>query len=141
MTSRRKTYTRRALIGAGSLLGCGALFAGAAGGAHFYTTRPESNVGELEFDTPLHIPPLLEGELDADGLRQFDLTLQTGQTRIVPAGQAETWGVNGPFLAPTLHAGAATVSPSASTTSCRRRPPSTGTGCTCRQRWMAVLTR
>jgi FtsP/CotA-like multicopper oxidase with cupredoxin domain len=104
MSSRRSKLTRRALIAGGGILGCCALVTGGGTAAFFLANRADSNVGDLDFSTPLAIPPLLEGELDGEGRRAFDLTLQTGQTRIVPAGQAETWGVNGSFLGPTLQA-------------------------------------
>ncbi len=102
MSTRRSKITRRALIAGGGILGC--CVAVSAGGAatFFLANQPTSNVGDLDFATPLDIPPLLEGEPDGEGLTLFDLTLQTGQARIVPAGAAETWGVNGPFLGPTL---------------------------------------
>ncbi len=104
MPTRRSTLTRRALIAGGGLLGC--CVAVSAGGAatFFLANQPTSNLGDLDFATPLDIPPLLEGEPDEDGRIVFDLSLQTGRTRIVPAGEAETWGVNGPFLGPTLQA-------------------------------------
>ncbi len=102
MSTRRSKLTRRALIAGGGVLGC--CVAVSAGGAatFFLANQPTSNVGELDFATPLDILPLLEGEPDGEGRTLFDLTLETGQTRIVPAGAAETWGVNGPFLGPTL---------------------------------------
>ncbi|MBA3275187.1 MAG: multicopper oxidase domain-containing protein [Chloroflexia bacterium] len=108
MFTRRSKLTRRALIAGGGVLGCCAVV-GAGGAttlllANRLTNQADSTFGELAFATPLDIPPLLEGEPDADGRKIFDLTLQTGRTRIVPAGEAETWGVNGPFLGPTLRA-------------------------------------
>lgn len=104
MSTGRSKLTRRALLAGGGVLGC--CVAVSAGGAatFFLTNRAESTFGDLDFTTPLHIPPLLEGQSDADGRRMFDLTLQTGETRIVPAGEAETWGFNGSFLGPTLRA-------------------------------------
>ena len=104
MSSRRSKITRRALIAGGGILGCCVVVSAGGVATFFLANRPESNVGELDFTTPLQIPPLLEGEPDGEGRKVYNLTLQTGQTRIVPAGQAETWGVNGPFLGPTLRA-------------------------------------
>ncbi len=49
-------------------------------------------------------PAVLDGTTDDRGRTVFDLTLQTGSKRIVPAGEAETWGINGPMLGPTLRA-------------------------------------
>lgn len=65
---------------------------------------PTSNVGELDFQNPLAIPPQLEPEIDESGRKTWNLTLQTGETQILQDGVATTWGVNGPFLAPTLRA-------------------------------------
>jgi FtsP/CotA-like multicopper oxidase with cupredoxin domain len=103
-SSRRKKYTRRALIAGGGLLGCCVLGTGGRAVNVFISNRPESNVGDLGFTTPLAIPPILEAASDGDGRKVFDLTVQTGQKHIVPDGTAETWGINGPFLAPTLRA-------------------------------------
>jgi FtsP/CotA-like multicopper oxidase with cupredoxin domain len=103
-TTRRRKYTRRALMAGGGLLGCCVLVSGAGTAAWFFGNRPESNVGDLDFSTELAIPPLLEPEVEEDGRKVFDLTLQTGSTRIVPAGDSETWGVNGAFLGPTVRA-------------------------------------
>src|SRR5690606_22691538 len=104
MSSRRRTCTRRAIIAAGAL---GVCCVGGGTGL-FFTARwldePESNIGEVELETPLFIPPLLDPEPDGDGRKVFDLTIQTGETQIVDAGVSETWGINGAFLAPTLRA-------------------------------------
>ncbi len=101
---RRQRITRRTLIVGGSLAGC-CVVAGGVGAIRLLTGGdPKSNVGTLSFATPLSIPPLLDTGVDDRGRRVFDLTLQTGGTRIVPAGEATTWGVNGPLLGPTLRA-------------------------------------
>ncbi len=104
MSSRRTTLTRRTLIAGGTLLGCGAIVTGGGVATWYLGSQPRSNTGELDFANPLAIPPLLEGNIDDSGRRRFDLTLQTGSTRIVPDGDAGTWGVNSPFLGPTLRA-------------------------------------
>ncbi|HLF41794.1 MAG TPA: multicopper oxidase domain-containing protein, partial [Acidimicrobiia bacterium] len=62
-----------------------------------------SNVGELAFRNRLRIPPLLEGRADDQG-RTFDLGVATGQTEFVAGMSADTWGVNGSYLGPTLRA-------------------------------------
>jgi len=104
MSTRRKRLTRRTLIAGGALAGC-CVLTGGIGAIRILTGNdPKSNVGELAFQTPLSIPPLLDGELDDRGRRVFDLTLQTGKKRILPGGEATTWGVNGPLLGPTLRA-------------------------------------
>ena len=104
MRSRRKTYTRRAVIAAGALaVGCAV--AGTGGYIAFQrATEAISNIGDVDLVNELAIPPLLDPTLAEDGRKHFDLTLQIGSSQLVPGGEAETWGVNGPFLAPTLRA-------------------------------------
>lgn len=63
-----------------------------------------STVGTLDFENRLRIPPLEEGRQDVDGRRVFDLRLRTGRTELRPGTTAETWGVNGPYMGPTLRA-------------------------------------
>ena len=104
MPTRRSKLTRRALIASGGILGCCVAVSAAGTATFFLANQPASTVGDLDFTTPLDIPPLLEGEPDGEGRIVFDLSLETGRTRIVPAGEAETWGVNDPFLGPTLRA-------------------------------------
>ncbi|MFI6793111.1 multicopper oxidase family protein [Nonomuraea sp. NPDC050383] len=70
----------------------------AAGGGAFgwaLLSSTAGNVGELAFDRPLRIPPLLEGG-------SFDLKLQAGVSVLRPGVKTGTWGVNGPHLGPTL---------------------------------------
>lgn len=81
-------------LGAGTmatLAGCG----GTAG------REPLDTVGKVDFRNPLHVPPLAKSKL-TDGQRVFDLVTQAGQSEIVAGGKADTWGVNGAFLGPTL---------------------------------------
>ncbi|MEJ7902272.1 MAG: multicopper oxidase domain-containing protein [Thermomicrobiales bacterium] len=104
MPTRRSKLTRWALIASGGILGCCVAVSAAGTATFFLANQPASTVGDLDFATPLDIPPLLEGEPDGQGRIVFDLSLETGRTRIVPAGEAETWGVNDPFLGPTLRA-------------------------------------
>jgi FtsP/CotA-like multicopper oxidase with cupredoxin domain len=68
-----------------------------------YAYADASNIGELRFENKLKIPPLLEPRQE-DGRQVFDLKLQTGTSRLLPGKPAETWGVNGPYLGPTLRA-------------------------------------
>jgi len=76
-----------------------------AGGVavRLYGDALRSNVGELAFRNRLRIPPLLEGRADDQG-RTFDLGVATGQTEFVAGMSADTWGVNGSYLGPTLRA-------------------------------------
>jgi suppressor of ftsI len=101
--SRRRRLLLGALIGllVLSLLGMVAT----AGVLALVYLRPDtSNVGRLGFTQPLKIPPLAEPRLDADGRKVFDLRLQPGTTELRPGQPAETWGVNGAYLGPTLRA-------------------------------------
>ncbi|GAB2473298.1 multicopper oxidase domain-containing protein [Promicromonospora xylanilytica] len=62
-----------------------------------------STVDRVDFRNPLHVPPLAE-PVRHDGVAVFDLTAQAGRSAIVPGGDAETWGLNGALLGPTLRA-------------------------------------
>jgi FtsP/CotA-like multicopper oxidase with cupredoxin domain len=73
-------------------------------GFAFYTTADTSTVGELQFRNELTIPPLVKPTVDEDGGKVFRLVLQRGRSDILPGKTTETWGANGPYLAPTLRA-------------------------------------
>ena len=143
MSTRRRLFSRRALlVGCGGVLGCCVVAGGGLGAWVYFANDPVSNVGELEFNNRVAIPPLLEpaiderrpqglrpdhpdrGDADRAGRARRDL----GHQRSVPGADA------------ARHA-AATRWRSRSTTSCRRTPRSTGTACTCRPRWTAGRTR
>ncbi|MET9863949.1 multicopper oxidase domain-containing protein [Streptomyces smyrnaeus] len=104
--TRRRVVRRRILITTGSLLGLGALTGGAYGVnyALVYRDRKLSNVGELDFRNPVAVPRLLEPEKDKRGRRHFNLKARTGTSSLVPGKKTPTWGINGPFLGPTLRA-------------------------------------
>ena len=53
------------------------------------------------FENPLRIPPPENGSIVEAG-RQFNLTLQTGRTELLPGQLASTYGINGSYLGPTL---------------------------------------
>uniref|UniRef100_UPI003A83CEB1 multicopper oxidase family protein n=1 Tax=Leucobacter sp. BZR 635 TaxID=3378705 RepID=UPI003A83CEB1 len=53
---------------------------------------------------PLAIPPLDEGTVASDGVREFTLAAQAGTSAFLPGKQTQTWGYNGPFGGPTLRA-------------------------------------
>ncbi|WP_449538926.1 multicopper oxidase family protein [Ferdinandcohnia sp. Marseille-Q9671] len=63
-----------------------------------------TNVGKVKFEQPLKIPPLLEPTIEPDGTKNFTLSMQTGETELLPGKIAETWGINGPYLGPTIRA-------------------------------------
>ncbi|MFC9896448.1 multicopper oxidase family protein [Nocardia sp. NPDC127579] len=52
----------------------------------------------------LPIPPLAESVVGADGVRRFQLTMQVGNTEILAGKRTPTWGIDGPYLGPTLRA-------------------------------------
>lgn len=102
--SRRATITRRALIAGGVGLGGCVALGGAIAIPAALGPDTQGNVGDLDFANPLAIPPLADSRIDEAGHRVFTLTLQTGEAAFPGRGTAATWGVNGPFLAPTLRA-------------------------------------
>ncbi len=67
-----------------------------------YNDADHTNVGQLSFDNPVAVPPVLEPRVDADGRKHFDLDLRTGERELLPGKRTETWGVNGDFLGPTI---------------------------------------
>ncbi|WP_285580552.1 multicopper oxidase family protein [Actinoallomurus iriomotensis] len=58
----------------------------------------------LDFANPLRVPTLLHPKPGKDGVRRFELSMQAGQSRLLPGKQTATWGFNGTFLGPTLRA-------------------------------------
>ncbi|WP_354637876.1 multicopper oxidase family protein [Kitasatospora camelliae] len=69
------------------------------------TAPPEPDPAPpVDVGTPLRVPPLLHPDPGPDGVRHYELTLQAGETEILPGKQTPTWGFNGPFLGPTLRA-------------------------------------
>lgn len=100
---QRPGLNRRHLLQLTTLgLGAGAL--AALAGCSGRTGREVLDTfGKLDFRNPLHIPPLAESVVK-DGQRVFDLVTQAGQSEIVQGGKADTWGVNGALLGPTLRA-------------------------------------
>ena len=92
---------RRALVSFLAVVAL-ALVGVAAGLGVLYARADTSTVGELDFANELTIPPLLEGRRDGDDVTVFDLRLQTGTSELLPGKTTETWGINGPYLGPTL---------------------------------------
>jgi blue copper oxidase len=100
---RRKRRWRRVVAWAGAAVV--ALVAVAAGiFAWVYAGADVSTAGKLDFENPLRIPELFEGERGDDGVVRFDLDVQAGTTQFRDGSPTETWGVNGPYLGPTLRA-------------------------------------
>lgn len=61
-----------------------------------------TNVGKLHFENPLKIPQLLEPVTASDGVKHFKLTMQTGKTEFLSGKTADTWGINGSYLGPSI---------------------------------------
>jgi FtsP/CotA-like multicopper oxidase with cupredoxin domain len=102
---KRSFLSRRTFIIGGGLVACCAIGSTASfAGIAIFGNDPQSNEGELDFKNPLAIPPLAEPEIDAEGRKTWNLTIQTGETEILPGKTATTWGIEGPYLAPTLRA-------------------------------------
>jgi hypothetical protein len=73
-----------------------------------YVGSGRGNLGELTFANRLHIPPLLDPQVDPDGRKRFDLTLQAGRSQLLPGPQTPTWGSTAPTSAPPSAPAAAT---------------------------------
>ncbi len=69
-----------------------------------YLRAGTSNVGKLDFANQLMIPPLQQPRLDPSGTKVFDLRLQPGTSHFLAGKTTPTWGANGAYLGPTLHA-------------------------------------
>lgn len=93
---------RLLIIGAAtSLVLCGV---GVAAGTWAWSRLALSTAGEVDFDTPLAVPPLAESRVDAGGRRVFDLTAAPGSHDFGRDRPTPTWGFNGDYLGPTLRA-------------------------------------
>ncbi|PWC04006.1 multicopper oxidase family protein [Agromyces badenianii] len=102
-----QTRLRRPCAALGTALAAvaaGGLVAIAFAGCGIAGPGPISTVGEVDFDTPLAIPPLAESTVDADGTRVFALDARAGTTQFAPGVVSDTWGFNGSHLGPTLAA-------------------------------------
>jgi FtsP/CotA-like multicopper oxidase with cupredoxin domain len=54
-----------------------------------------------DFFNPLFIPPENRGELH-EGVRRYTMTLQRGVSEFFPGVATPTWGIDGPYLGPTI---------------------------------------
>jgi blue copper oxidase len=60
--------------------------------------------GGWGFALGVRTPPGPPPRADGAGRKVFDLELQAGSEELLPGSTAETWGINGPHLGPTLRA-------------------------------------
>ncbi|MGR0317950.1 multicopper oxidase family protein [Agromyces sp. ZXT2-3] len=106
--SRRPARTRtgprrpRALAVTAASLVVGAGVALAFSGCGFVGPGQVSTIGDVDFDTPMPVPPLAGSRVDADGTRVFSLEAQAGTTEFAPGAPSETWGFDGAYLGPTI---------------------------------------
>jgi FtsP/CotA-like multicopper oxidase with cupredoxin domain len=80
-------------------LGGAALALATVGG--FYASSTASYAGHPVIPKPLQIPPENKGQMQ-DGVRVFDLNVQTGKTEFFEGLKTDTLGINGSYLGPTL---------------------------------------
>lgn len=78
-----------------------ALFALIVTGCQALVGSPESQLGG-DMPNRLVIPPVLEPTSASGDRKRFDLTLQSGRTRLPDGETVQTWGANGNYLGPTL---------------------------------------
>lgn len=73
-------------------------------GAVLFARAQRDNTDHAAFERALHIPPLAEPAIAADGTKVFDLRAAPATAELRPGTTSQTWGINGPYLAPTLRA-------------------------------------
>jgi FtsP/CotA-like multicopper oxidase with cupredoxin domain len=95
------TLSRRQLFRTALSAGIVAPLAGCTGGG---SSRPVDTTDRVSFNRPLPVPLLARAHPDDRGRRVFDLTLRAGRRELLPGRPADTWGVNGDHLGPTLRA-------------------------------------
>jgi len=93
----------RGMMGGSGMMGGGMMGSGgnvrersALGGS----SKPSGQAAGAFFN-PLKIPPELRGEMHG-GVRRYDMMLKTGTSEFFPGVKTVTWGVNGPYLGPTI---------------------------------------
>ncbi|NOX39924.1 MAG: multicopper oxidase domain-containing protein [Alphaproteobacteria bacterium] len=96
MQTSSKFSSRRAL-----LLGGAAIVSATAVGFDLSRTKPLSAADISGTRKPLAIPPLDRGEM-LDGVRQFSLKVQDGETAFFADLVTKTRGINGNYLGPVL---------------------------------------
>jgi FtsP/CotA-like multicopper oxidase with cupredoxin domain len=90
----KNMYSRRNFLKAAALGASGAFFPLAG--------RLAWAAGESRFTRALDIPPVLDGEMDNDGVVNFDLLLRHGSRNFLGDRQTPTMGINGDYLGPVV---------------------------------------
>ena len=99
MPRRTRHLDRRAFLRLCGVTGASAALPGSLAGCG---GSPAGDADASAVDgAALPVPPLLDGELDGD-VRVFRLELQTGTVELVAGAVTATFGINGPYLGPTL---------------------------------------
>ncbi|MGW4469396.1 multicopper oxidase family protein [Nonomuraea sp. NPDC004354] len=94
--------SRRSVLICGLAGGPAIATAGAMGG--MWATAGRRTEEQAAFVNKLAIPPLARSHHDRQGRRVFDLRAAPGTMQFRPGAPTATWGLNGPFLGPTLRA-------------------------------------
>jgi suppressor of ftsI len=74
------------------------------GGFWLWSSASVNTAGDVDFATPVAIPPLAPSRLDEQGRRVFDLDVRSGTHEFRRGTPTGTWGVNADYLGPTLRA-------------------------------------
>jgi len=68
------------------------------------TAKPTENQITLfdAFSKPVAIPPILEPILSKEGIKEYTLNVQEGQSQFLKGAKTNTYGINTDFLGPTI---------------------------------------
>ena len=104
--SGRRSLLRTVGIALAVLMALAVLTGGAVGGLGLalWASATVDTSGEVEFDTPVAIPPLAPSRIDGDGRRVFELRVRPGSHQFLRGTSTPTWGINQDYLGPTLRA-------------------------------------
>lgn len=61
-----------------------------------------STIEQIDFKNRLKVPKLLAPKVDHKGRKVFNLTFQEGKVEFLQGKKTKTWGINQPYLAPTI---------------------------------------
>jgi bilirubin oxidase len=76
----------------------------AAVGCSAFGAPAVSTIGQVDFDTPLAIPPLASSTVEEDGTRVFELSARAGESGFLAGLSTATAGYDGAYGGPTLRA-------------------------------------